>query len=178
MHVATRRLTLYAASLEHVRAELEDPRRLGLLLGAEVSPAWPPGEYDRDALEYFRARLEAEGAGAEGWYGWYAVREADREGPRALVAAAGFLGPPDASGTVEIGYSVLPERRRRGYATEIVAALVTRALAQPGVRLVQAHTTAANVGSVAVLLRCGFRQVGPGTEAGTIRFECAAPLDP
>ncbi len=170
MQLRTRRLSLHAATLEHVRAELEDPGRLALLLDAAVSANWPPGEYDRDAQEYFRARLEAGGAAVEGWYGWYAVKEADREGPRALVAAAGYLGPPDASGAVEIGYSVLPEWRRRGYASEIVEALVARAFSQPGVRRVVAHTTAANLGSAAVLLRCGFRQLGAGRDAGSVRF--------
>jgi [ribosomal protein S5]-alanine N-acetyltransferase len=161
--------------LEHERAELENPDQLRLLLDAEVSAAWPPGEYDRDAMEFFRARLEEGGAEVEGWYGWYAVREADREGPRALVGAGGYLGPPDPSGVVEIGYSVLPEWQRRGYASEIVEALVTRAFARPGVRQVIAHTTLSNVGSVAVLMRCGFQQVGTGAEAGSIRFECVAP---
>ncbi len=178
MQVETLRLTLHAAAPEHVRAELENPAQLGVLLDAEVSAAWPPGEYDRDALEFFRARLEAEGAAAVGWYSWYAVKKADSDGPRALVAAAGFLGPPDAAGVVEIGYSVLPEWQRRGYASEIVEALVLRALSQPAVRRVIAHTAAANVASAAVLLRCGFTQVGTGAEAGTIRFECVAPPAP
>ncbi len=175
MELETRRLILHAAAAEHLRAELEHPGRLRALLDAEVSPAWPPGEYDREALEFFRARLEAGGAAAEGWYSWYAVRKADRDGPRALVAAAGYLGPPDAAGDVEIGYSVLPEWQRRGYASEIVQALVLRAFSRPAVRRVIAHTAAANVGSTAVLLRCGFTQVGSGAEAGTIRFECVAP---
>lgn len=177
MQLATRHLTFYAAALEHVRAELENPDRLRLLLDAEVSAAWPPGEYDRDAIEYFRDRLEAGGAAVQGWYGWYAVREADREGPRALVGAAGYLGPPDPSGAVEIGYSVLPEWQRRGYASEIVEALVLRAVSQPGVRKVIAHTTLSNVGSAAVLSRCGFRQVGAGPEPGSVRFECVPVLD-
>ncbi len=175
MQLRTPRLTLYAATLKHVQAELEHPDQLGLLLAAEVSAAWPPGEYDREAMEYFRDRLEAGGAAAEGWYGWYAVREEDQDGPRALVGAAGYMGPPDTSGVVEIGYSVLPEWQRRGYASQIVDALVRRAFAQAGVRRVIAHTTPSNVGSVAVLLRCGFRQVGTGNEPGSVRFECLAP---
>ena len=40
-----------------------------------------------------------------------------------LVAAGGYFGPP-AGGSVEIGYSVIPEARERGYATELVEALV------------------------------------------------------
>src|SRR4029453_7921348 len=170
MQIRTPRLILYAATLEHVRTELDDPGRLPVLLDAEVSTAWPSGEYDRDAMEFFRARLEAGGAEAEGWYSWYAVREGDAEGPRALVGAGGYFGPPDPSGVVEIGFSVLPEWQRRGYASEIVEALVARALAKPAIKQVIAHTPPSNVASVAVLMRCGFQQVQAGARPGTIRF--------
>src|SRR6185503_12468520 len=103
------RLTLIASTLAYVRTELESPDQLATLLGAVVSTDWPTGEYDRNAMEFFRGRLEEGGEEVEGWYGWYAVRDADEEGPRALVGAGGYFGPPDAEGTVEVGYSVLPE---------------------------------------------------------------------
>jgi RimJ/RimL family protein N-acetyltransferase len=136
-----------------------------------VSREWPSGEYDRDAMEFFRARLEEGGDAAVGWYGWYAVRNEDADGPRALVGAGGYFGPPDEEGRVEIGYSVLPAWQRRGYAGEIVDALRARAFGVPGVTLVVAHTTKENAGSVAVLARCGFAHAGPGAEPGTLRFE-------
>src|SRR5215211_3999190 len=66
----TPRLTMIAATLEHVRIELEAPEQLSTLLDAQVSSAWPTGEYDRDAMEFFRARLEEGGTAVEGWYGW------------------------------------------------------------------------------------------------------------
>jgi RimJ/RimL family protein N-acetyltransferase len=165
------RLTLVAATLEHVRTELDAPHSLATLLGAEVSDDWPTGEYDRDAMEFFRERLEEGGEAAAGWYGWYAVRAADADGPRALVGAGGYFGPPDDDGRVEIGYSVLPGWQRRGYASEIVRALVAQAFSFPQVRLVVAHTTAANTASVAVLARSGFVQAGSGADPETIRFE-------
>ena len=68
--------------------------------------------------------------------------------PRALssrtVGTSGperqVIGPggPDATGTVEIGYSVLEEYQRRGYASEAVEALVAWAFLRPGVRRVAA----------------------------------------
>ena len=164
-------ITLVAATLAHVCAELDAPGELAALLGAEVSSAWPAGEYDRDAIEFFRARLEEGGADVAGWYGWYAIREADAESPRTLVGAGGYFGPPDAEGTVEIGYSVLPRWQRRGYAGLMVAALVARAFTFARVERVIAHTTEANVASVAVLRRCGFAMTGGGREPGTVRFE-------
>ena len=69
----TRRLDLVPASLEHLQAELYAPRDLASILGARIPASWPPGEYDRDALGYFHARLEAEGSASLGWYVWYAI---------------------------------------------------------------------------------------------------------
>jgi ribosomal-protein-alanine N-acetyltransferase len=167
----TQRLTMIAATLKHVRIELESPDHLSILLDARVSSAWPTGEYDRDAMEFFRARLEEGGQAVEGWYGWYAVRKADAHSPRALVGAGGYFGPPDSEGVVEIGYSVLPEWRRMGYASELVQTLLERAFGHAQVTKMIAHTTESNPASIGVLLRCGFLAVGAGQEADTLRFE-------
>jgi RimJ/RimL family protein N-acetyltransferase len=165
------RLTLIASTLAHVSTELETPEQLATLLGAIVSNEWPTGEYDREAMEYFRARLEEGGEAVEGWYGWYAVRAADEEGPRALVGAGGYFGPPDAEGIVEIGYSVLPEWQRRGYASEIVRMLLEHAFTFASVERVIAHTTEENTASISVLLRSGFQAAGREEDSGSLRFE-------
>jgi ribosomal-protein-alanine N-acetyltransferase len=165
---------LLAATLEHVRTEIEAPERLSALLGAAVSPDWPSGEYDADAMEFFRERLEEGGPAVVGWYGWYAIRKADGDVPATLVGSGGYLGPPDEQGRVEVGYSILPAWQAQGYATEITKALVDRALSDSDVRLVLAHTRADNLGSIRVLERCGFAMTGEGSEAGSLRFELAA----
>jgi RimJ/RimL family protein N-acetyltransferase len=165
------RLTLIATTLEHIRTELEAPEKLSSLLDAAVSKAWPTGEYDREAMEFFRGRFEQGGEAVEGWYGWYAVRAADADSPRALVGAGGFFGPADPAGTVEIGYSVLPEWQRRGYAVEIVRTLVAHAISVAGIKQVIAHTTQANPASIAVLRRCGFIEAGVPREPGLVRYE-------
>ena len=167
----THRLTLIASTLAHIRTELESPEQLAILLNAVVSPEWPTGEYDRDAMEFFRARMEEGGKDVEGWYGWYALRAADSEGPRALVGAGGYFGPPDSEGTVEVGYSVLPQWQRRGYASEMVQMLVEHAFTFAEVKRIIAHTTEANPASIAVLLRCGFHRAGAEPETGKLRFE-------
>ena len=171
MNLHTDNLTLVASTLAHIRTELDAPAQLEVLLDATVSPAWPPGEYDRDAMEFFRTCFEQGGKEAEGWYGWYAIRNADETSPRTLVGAAGYFGPPDTTGTVEIGYSVLPEWQRNGYAREMTCALVKNAFSQSSAGRVIAHTTEENPASIAVLIRCGFSAKGPGREVGTICFE-------
>jgi len=168
----TRRLRLVASSLEHIEAELQGAASIGALLHAAVPGSWPPGEYDRDALEYFRGRLAEGGPSQVGWYGWY-VLTTDAEGQcDSLIAAAGYFGPP-SQGSVEIGFSVIPEARGRGYATEIAQALVANAFDQPGVQVVNARTADSNVPSARVLLRCGFHRVGPGAEPGTVEYQIA-----
>ena len=177
----TERLDLVATTGDHLAAELEAPSSLAALLGAVVPASWPPGEYDRAAMEFFRARLEIEGPGAVGWYGWYVLLRgapgaADADGTLhaaapTLVAGAGYFGPPDAAGEVELGYSVVPEYAGRGIATEAVRALTDRALAFPGVRLVRAHVDVANGASRAVLARSEFREVGRHPESGQLRYE-------
>jgi GNAT superfamily N-acetyltransferase len=110
-----------------------------------------------------------------GWYGWYGIRRGGAGAPAALVGAAGFLGPPSPDGVVEIGYSVAPEHRGHGYATEMARALLHRALDVPGVRRVVAHTTRENRASVVVLERCGFRAAEEDASTGRVRFEAARP---
>jgi len=121
-------------------------------------------------MQFFRDRLEEGGEAVIGWYGWYAIRAADAEGPRALVGSGGYFGPPDTTGTAEIGYSVLPEWQRRGYATEIVRALVRRAFTYPYIQRVIAHTLKTNQKSISVLLRAGFQPAGKGEEPESLCF--------
>jgi 2-methylcitrate synthase len=76
------------------------------------------------------------------------------------VGHGGFHGPPDENGMVEIGYSVVPEFRRRGYAKAIVAALLERAHSEPDVTLVRASISPDNGASLATIAGFGFTQVG------------------
>jgi [ribosomal protein S5]-alanine N-acetyltransferase len=179
MTLRTERLELVAASLEHIRAELSGPAVLATLLHAHVSGSWPPGEYDRDALEFFKSKLE-EAPNGVGWYGWYVMSLGPDGSRQSVVAGAGFLGPPSPDGVVEIGYSVVPEERNKGYASEAVRALVDHALSQPSVQHLIAHTADSNAASSSVLIRSGFIRVGPGLEAGSSTYQRsrAQPPDP
>jgi len=159
-----RRLHLIPTTLAHLDDELSGGAALGRMLEAAVPASWPPGEYDRDAMAFFRERLLEGGEAAVGWYGWYAI-DRDGDGDAAqLVGAGGYFGPP-VNGRVEIGYSIAPEFRRRGYATELVGALVARAFSLDGIDTVVAHTTHANPASIGVLVKSGFAEAGPDGDA-------------
>ena len=76
-----------------------------------------------------------------------------------VVGLCGFHGPP-VDGVAEIGYNVAPSRRRRGYATQAVAAIIDYATAESTITAIRAETNVANVASQRALERNGFLRVG------------------
>ena len=78
---------------------------------------------------------------------------------RTVVGHAGFHGPPDADGVVEVGYTVVPELRGRGHGTALLHALVDEARAA-GATGVRASISPQNAPSLALVRRAGFRHVG------------------
>lgn len=171
----TPRLTLLAASRALLIAELHKPQYFPVLLGATLPTDWPPGEYDQEAMRYFLDQLTAGGRKAAGWYGWYAIRRATGITPATLIGMGGFWGPPDATGTAEIGYSVAEDWRGQGLATEIVSGLIQQAASTGMVRRLIAHVRPSNPASRQVLLRNGFVLTGP-VEEDRLLFE--RPIEP
>jgi RimJ/RimL family protein N-acetyltransferase len=76
------------------------------------------------------------------------------------VGRAGYHGPPDSSGMVEIGYAVDPKFRRRGYARAALEALLQRAAREPQVRTVRVTISPDNVASYQLASQYGFAEVG------------------
>jgi RimJ/RimL family protein N-acetyltransferase len=76
------------------------------------------------------------------------------------VGRAGYHGPPDTAGMVEVGYAVDPAHRRRGYARAALVALLERAAREPAVRTVRAAVSPANAASRNLILQYGFTAVG------------------
>lgn len=167
----TNRLELEAATFYHISAEMESSEHLARLLRTRVEPGWPPGEYDRDAQEFFGCRLKEESMSVIGWYIWYAVRREEEDRPSLLVGAGGYFGPPSEKGEVEIGFSMMPSSQGYGYATEMAKALVSNAFADTRVHRIIAHTTPDNIASVRVLTKSGFRYVHQDQVSGNDLFE-------
>ncbi len=76
------------------------------------------------------------------------------------VGRAGYHGPPDPSGMVEIGYAVDPAYRRRGYARAALEALLQRAASEPQVRTVRVTISPGNVASYQLASQYGFTEIG------------------
>ncbi len=106
----------------------------------------------------WRIRLEqmAEDPDSAEWVARAAVSEPDG----AVVGHAGFHAPPDESGMVEVGYSVDPAFRRRGYAREMLRDLLRRCADDERVHTVRASISPENVASLGTIAGFGFEKVG------------------
>jgi [ribosomal protein S5]-alanine N-acetyltransferase len=174
--IRTERLVLIPATVALLEAELESPEKLSQFLDACVPAGWPPGEYDKPAIEFFRECLVVR-PDAAGWYSWYVVLQPSQGGVATVIGAGGYFGPP-SDGVVEIGYSVLSDFQRCGYATELVRGLTARAFSFPTVARIIAHTRVGNNASIKVLERCGFIYDGSGEEVETVRYSLNRAIDP
>ena len=164
--LTTERLELIPATLELADADLHNRMEFSHQLKATVLDSWPPPLNDEDSkkytVEYLRRYPEA-----AGWAAWYWVA---KKAKPVAVGMGGFKGLP-AGGTVEIGYSLLPEFQRKGYAMEAVAALLDWAFSHEEVDRVIAETLPDLTPSIRVLKKSGFNNIGKGSEEGVIRFE-------
>lgn len=167
--IVTERLELVPATLELTRAALDGEHALGASLRAAVPPTWPPEYLDQPALEFTLSRL-AEGPEQAGWWLHFVVLQGGEAG-RTLIGSAGYKGPPSADGTVEVGYGIVRDYQRRGYASEVVRGLLAHAFAIPAVGRVIAETLPELAASLGVLRKCGFRLIGDGAQPGVLRFE-------
>lgn len=134
-------------------------------LPVELPEGWPEQDL-REFLPVLVEQMEQEPASAK-WTVWLVVDPARNR----VIGDLGFKGPPDSQGQVEIGYSILPEHRRMGYAFEAVQALVGWALAQRGVSAVLAECLADNAGSIRILEKLGMERLTP--EADMLKWRLA-----
>ena len=131
------------------------------MLGVAEPPEWPPLFNDAETRAWFRRTLESDPS-VTGWLGFYVIAEID--GRPTLSGTAGFKGPPNADGVVEIGYSIVEKFQRRGIASAAVAQLVDRAFADPRVEVVTAETLPSLAASRGLLEKCGFVLTGTRTD--------------
>lgn len=106
----------------------------------------------------WRYRLDqlASDPGSAGWL----TRAVVAEPERVVVGYAGFHGPPDGAGMVEIGYSVAPGYRRQGYARTMLTELLRRAAAESVVKTARVTISPENTASLATISGFGFVEVG------------------
>lgn len=116
---------------------------LALLASGEISPTW-------------LAQLR-EAKAADPWVHGFAVID---RASSLVIGNAGFKGPPDDVGMVEISYGIAPMFQGKGCATEAARQLIALARRDPRVRLLRAHTLPENNASTRVLTKNSFAKIG------------------
>jgi RimJ/RimL family protein N-acetyltransferase len=152
-------------------SEASGPEQLCLALHVELPPVWPP-EFNGEPYRQWQRNLLGQWPDEPGYAGYYVIGDGE------LVGTCGFKGPPGESGMVEIGYSIVPPRRRRRYASSAVKLLLDKAFADRRVALVVAETRPDGTASQGVLRRCGFQPVGTRLDDAdglVMRFERRHP---
>jgi len=166
----TQRLSLVAATLPMLRAELARPDEFARLLGVEVAAPWPPPLNDEQSNQWMIRYLE-QNRDAGGWGLWYYVLRQGPSGGPIAIGNGGYKGGPTPDGTVEIGYSIVEAFQGKGLGTEAVRALTDHAFGDPAVTRVIAETFPNLIASIRVLEKNGFVRIEGGSEPGVIRFE-------
>lgn len=130
------------------------------LIEATVPDEFPAAHDER----WLRMRLEQmqRDPDVRQWLGRALVLRAP---DRIMIGHAGFHGEPGVSGpgtprALEIGYTVFPEYRGRGYATEAAATLMAWARRRHGIRHFIASVAPDNHASLAVVRKLGFVRTG------------------
>lgn len=173
LSLRTKRLVLVAGTSAIGQADLRGHEELGEILGASVPADWPPPLNDENSTRWFVEQVEA-APQAVGWFAWYFLLQGPGGNLRA-IGLGGFKGAPDESGMVEIGYSIMEDDQRAGFATECVAALLEWAFADESVSRVTAQTLPSLTASIRVLEKSGFAFIGQTEEPGVIQYELKRP---
>jgi [ribosomal protein S5]-alanine N-acetyltransferase len=159
LKLLTDRLELKPLPRQAAAALPEDREAACRALGSPLSAEWP----DTNLFGVLRRHAE-KSVDAECFGVWVIIERCSRN----VVGDIGFRGPPDDAGTIEVGYSVIPSRRGRGYAAEAASALVEWAQSQPGVHVIVAGCDPDNLPSIYTLERVGFRRTSEAR--GEIRW--------
>ncbi len=165
----TPRLQLRSATAELAAADLNNRSEFSRLLEADVPEDWPPPLNDDDS-KAFTLRYLADNPDADGWAAWYFLLPGKADEKAQAIGIGGFKEKPSQQGMVEVGYSIMPDYHRLGFASEAAAALIDWAFSHPEVQLVTAETLPALVTSIRVLERNGFHLLGEGSEKGVVRY--------
>ena len=153
LQLRTQRLTLVPFTLEFIDA-LERRDDAEELVGAAIPDDWPDEELA--GLIGLYADWLRDDPSVVGYGPWVVIARAGN----IVVASAGFVGKPDADGTIELGFGTHTDYRNRGYASEAARALVDWGLAQPDVERVIAKCDPDNYPSMRVLEKIGMQRVG------------------
>jgi len=149
MKLETERLHIAPFTLELIHAASEKNISKIEALGFIVNAQWPEKDL-QEALPFFKDLLIKNGI--NGFNSWIITQKDDNE----IVGSIGFIGNPDENGNAEIGFGILPDKRRKGYCLESAKAMIKWAFSQKNVTCIKAQCEEGNLASKSVMEKIGF----------------------
>lgn len=122
--------------------------------GFSIPLGWPDA-HDARFLRWRREQMMGD-TNYEDWLARAIVLRGEAQRP--MIGHVGYHGPP-VDGAVEIGYTVFPPHRSKGYATEAALGMMAHAKAQ-GVERIILSIAPGNAPSLAIAQRLGFYRTG------------------
>ncbi len=152
--IVTKRLLMLQMAVEDAVALVEGRHPNGR--------PWAPGYPDDGAVVAASMVVTATQRGSDlGAFGTYQII---RREDGSVIGACGFMGAPDDTGAVSVGYGLAESARGQGYAAEALRGLLDWARSQEGLTCVLADTTRTNIPSQKVMERAGMKRVGEDGE--------------
>jgi RimJ/RimL family protein N-acetyltransferase len=153
----TNRLFIYPCRLPLLTQIFLEHPNARETLQANIPENWPQSDL-KEQLPHFIELLQHDPRSFP-WMLWIIVNK--EEGT--VIGDIGFKGRPDKNGVIEIGYTLLPSWRKKGYMREAATALVEWAFRQPHVKKLIAECDVTNTASMKVLQHLGMEEVkSPG----------------
>jgi len=152
----TSRLVLQPATPEQIRAIVSgDYARASTAIGADAPVGWPHESEAREGLPWHLAALERD-ADQLLWRIRFIIEAATN----GVIGSINLKGLPSEDGDAEIGWGIVSEKRRCGFASEATQAVIDWAFQSSAVRRVMATVPENNEASQRVARRVGMIRTG------------------
>lgn len=166
MEIVTKRLKIIPFTTEIIQAAIQQDNEQLSKLGIISTFEWPEPDLV-EALPYFNQQIIDNGI--TGFNSWLILDNQTND----IVGSLGFINEPDDNGAIEIGFGIIPSKRRQGYCEEAVKALIQWAGSKPAVKMITAQCDEDNERSINLLKRVGFRE--KGREASILKWDFVLP---
>lgn len=151
VEIQTERLRIVALDLDNLYHYVHDYEMVQLNLGVKVTmPVQDP------EIKYVFSKAHYEASSHPEEILWYTSWEVILKSENVIIGGVCFKGPPDDAFEVEVGYEIVAEYQRNGYATEATEALLKWAKEAEHIKSVVACVETDNVPSSKLLRKLGF----------------------
>lgn len=167
-NLITDRLILIPFTIDFCRNILNNDYSDLEVLNLKKGKSWP----DADVLDTLPrvinnlSRVEC----PTGFESWMIIKKDTLE----VIGDLGFKGFNNEEENIDLGYGIIREERRKGYAEEAVNEIIKWAFTNEIIKVITANCLTGNIGSVNLLKKIKFRQVK--TENDTIYWNLPNPI--